>query len=223
MGTAMLVVEQNPRLALQFTTTACVLDRGCIAVSGLAADVAASDAMHESYLGARAGTGSGAGGMMAKTLLAVDHLQMRFQGITALIGPNGAGKTTVFNCVTGMYLPTKLSPTRPRQLRRPVHHRPEGARGFALRHRPHLSEPGAVRRPDGAGQPHRRRLPPGLVGPAAGRVAGPPRACRRVLISAKRWRARTRCWNSSAGPKSHTCCLASCPKAGKSRWSLPAH
>ena len=43
---------------------------------------------------------------MAKTLLAVDHLQMRFQGITALIGPNGAGKTTVFNCVTGMYLPT---------------------------------------------------------------------------------------------------------------------
>ena len=58
---------------------------------------------------------------MAKTLLAVDHLQMRFQGITALddvsfgidegsitalIGPNGAGKTTMFNCVTGMYLPT---------------------------------------------------------------------------------------------------------------------
>ena len=58
---------------------------------------------------------------MAKTLLAVEHLQMRFQGITALddvsfgidegsitalIGPNGAGKTTMFNCVTGMYLPT---------------------------------------------------------------------------------------------------------------------
>ena len=43
---------------------------------------------------------------MAKTLLAVDHLQMRFQGITAQIGPNGAGKTTMFNCVTGMYLPT---------------------------------------------------------------------------------------------------------------------
>ncbi len=53
-GTAMLVVEQNARLALQFATTAYVLDRGRIAVSGLAADVAASDAMHESYLGTRA-------------------------------------------------------------------------------------------------------------------------------------------------------------------------
>ena len=56
-----------------------------------------------------------------KTLLDVQHLQMRFQGITALdtvsftidegsitalIGPNGAGKTTLFNCVTGMYVPT---------------------------------------------------------------------------------------------------------------------
>ena len=56
MGTAMLVVEQNARLALQFAATAYVLDRGRIAVSGLAADVAASDAMHESYLGARAQT-----------------------------------------------------------------------------------------------------------------------------------------------------------------------
>ena len=26
--------------------------------------------------------------------------------ITALIGPNGAGKTTVFNCITGIYVPT---------------------------------------------------------------------------------------------------------------------
>ena len=56
MGTAMLVVEQNAHLALQFAATAYVLDRGRIAVSGLAADVAASDAMHESYLGARAQT-----------------------------------------------------------------------------------------------------------------------------------------------------------------------
>ena len=54
-------------------------------------------------------------------LLVVDHLTMRFGGltavndlsfqvgrgdITALIGPNGAGKTTVFNCVTGFYKPT---------------------------------------------------------------------------------------------------------------------
>ena len=54
-------------------------------------------------------------------LLSVEHLSMRFGGltavsdlsftvgrgdITALIGPNGAGKTTVFNCVTGFYKPT---------------------------------------------------------------------------------------------------------------------
>ena len=55
-------------------------------------------------------------------VLRVDHLTMRFGGltairdfsfqaragdITALIGPNGAGKTTVFNCITGFYKPTE--------------------------------------------------------------------------------------------------------------------
>ncbi|MDE2383242.1 MAG: ATP-binding cassette domain-containing protein [Alphaproteobacteria bacterium] len=54
--------------------------------------------------------------------LEVQHLTMRFGGltaigdlsfnaarqqITALIGPNGAGKTTVFNCITGFYKPTE--------------------------------------------------------------------------------------------------------------------
>jgi branched-chain amino acid transport system ATP-binding protein len=54
--------------------------------------------------------------------LRVNHLTMRFGGltaigdlsfdagrkqITALIGPNGAGKTTVFNCITGFYKPTE--------------------------------------------------------------------------------------------------------------------
>ncbi|MEZ5855712.1 MAG: ABC transporter ATP-binding protein [Hyphomicrobiaceae bacterium] len=54
-------------------------------------------------------------------LLLVEHVTMRFGGltavsdlsfaansgeITALIGPNGAGKTTVFNCITGFYKPT---------------------------------------------------------------------------------------------------------------------
>ncbi|MGE0665360.1 MAG: ABC transporter ATP-binding protein [Sphingomonadales bacterium] len=54
-------------------------------------------------------------------LLDVDHLTMRFGGltaisdlsfqarrgeITAIIGPNGAGKTTVFNCLTGFYRPS---------------------------------------------------------------------------------------------------------------------
>ena len=52
-GTSMLVVEQNARLALEFATTAYVLDRGRIVLSGPSAEVAASDAMHESYLGSR--------------------------------------------------------------------------------------------------------------------------------------------------------------------------
>ncbi|WP_232628862.1 ABC transporter ATP-binding protein [Methylobacterium sp. Leaf118] len=55
-------------------------------------------------------------------VLTVEHLTMRFGGltavddlsfrvgrgdITALIGPNGAGKTTVFNCITGFYRPSE--------------------------------------------------------------------------------------------------------------------
>ncbi len=59
--------------------------------------------------------------MAALPLLSVEHMTMRFGGltavndlsfdvragdITALIGPNGAGKTTVFNCITGFYKPT---------------------------------------------------------------------------------------------------------------------
>ncbi len=58
---------------------------------------------------------------MKAPLLEVEHLTMRFGGltavddlgftafdrdITAIIGPNGAGKTTVFNCLTGFYRPT---------------------------------------------------------------------------------------------------------------------
>ena len=58
---------------------------------------------------------------MTAPLLTVDHLTMRFGGltavaalsfearagdVTAVIGPNGAGKTTVFNCITGFYRPT---------------------------------------------------------------------------------------------------------------------
>jgi branched-chain amino acid transport system ATP-binding protein len=60
--------------------------------------------------------------MATHPLLKVEHLTMRFGGltavndlsfearkgeITALIGPNGAGKTTVFNCITGFYKPTE--------------------------------------------------------------------------------------------------------------------
>ena len=58
------------------------------------------------------------GRWLTDPLLNVEHLTMRFGGltavddlsftagrgdITALIGPNGAGKTTVFNCITGFY------------------------------------------------------------------------------------------------------------------------
>ena len=53
LGTSMLIVEQNARLALEFAATAYILDRGRIVLSGPAAQVAASDAMKESYLGAK--------------------------------------------------------------------------------------------------------------------------------------------------------------------------
>ncbi len=53
LGTSMLIVEQNARLALEFASTAYILDRGRIVLSGPSAEVAASDAMKESYLGAK--------------------------------------------------------------------------------------------------------------------------------------------------------------------------
>jgi branched-chain amino acid transport system ATP-binding protein len=53
LGTSMLIVEQNASLALRFADTAYVLDRGRISLSGSAREVAASEVMKESYLGAR--------------------------------------------------------------------------------------------------------------------------------------------------------------------------
>jgi len=53
LGTAMLVVEQNARLALEFAAQAYILDRGRIVLSGSASEVAASETMQESYLGAK--------------------------------------------------------------------------------------------------------------------------------------------------------------------------
>lgn len=42
-------------------------------------------------------------------LRAVDSITLEVCAgeIVALIGPNGAGKTTFFNCVTGIYKPTR--------------------------------------------------------------------------------------------------------------------
>jgi branched-chain amino acid transport system ATP-binding protein len=42
-------------------------------------------------------------------LRALDGIDMRVERerIVSIIGPNGAGKTTFFNCITGMYQPTK--------------------------------------------------------------------------------------------------------------------
>jgi branched-chain amino acid transport system ATP-binding protein len=51
LGTAMLVVEQNARLALEFAESAYILSGGRIAFSGSAAEVAASPVVQESYLG----------------------------------------------------------------------------------------------------------------------------------------------------------------------------
>ena len=41
-----------------------------------------------------------------KALEGVD-LRVERERIVSIIGPNGAGKTTFFNCITGMYQPTK--------------------------------------------------------------------------------------------------------------------
>ncbi len=60
--------------------------------------------------------------MGSSSFLSVEHLRMRFGGVTAVddisfdvekgvvyavIGPNGAGKTTIFNCISGLYKPTE--------------------------------------------------------------------------------------------------------------------
>jgi branched-chain amino acid transport system ATP-binding protein len=46
-------------------------------------------------------------------LVALDRVDLTVErhSITALIGPNGAGKTTLFNCLTGIYPPTRGSIT----------------------------------------------------------------------------------------------------------------
>jgi branched-chain amino acid transport system ATP-binding protein len=62
LGTSMLIVEQNARLALEFAATAYILERGRIVLSGPSAEVANSAAMKESYLGAQRAAGAAPAG-----------------------------------------------------------------------------------------------------------------------------------------------------------------
>jgi branched-chain amino acid transport system ATP-binding protein len=54
LGTSMLIVEQNAKLALQFATSAYILNGGRIAFSGSAEEVSNSGAVKASYLGGKA-------------------------------------------------------------------------------------------------------------------------------------------------------------------------
>jgi branched-chain amino acid transport system ATP-binding protein len=53
LGTSMLVVEQNAKLALEFADTAYILNRGRIVFTGTSTEAAASDAVKDAYLGAK--------------------------------------------------------------------------------------------------------------------------------------------------------------------------
>ena len=65
LGTSILVVEQNARIACEFAATAYVLDRGRIALSGPADEIATSEIVKESYLGAKRETDKSAGTQLA--------------------------------------------------------------------------------------------------------------------------------------------------------------
>lgn len=58
-GTAILIVEQNARVALQVCDQAYVLERGEIILGGTAAEVASSSRVREAYLGIRADAEAG--------------------------------------------------------------------------------------------------------------------------------------------------------------------
>ncbi len=53
LGTSMLIVEQNAKLALEFASSAYILNSGRIVLSGSAQEIAASGAVKESYLGGK--------------------------------------------------------------------------------------------------------------------------------------------------------------------------
>jgi branched-chain amino acid transport system ATP-binding protein len=65
LGTSMLIVEQNAAIALEFAASAYIIERGKIVLSGPAAEVAASSAVKDAYLG---GKGEAAGGGAGATV-----------------------------------------------------------------------------------------------------------------------------------------------------------
>lgn len=51
LGTSMLIVEQNVRIALEFASSAYIIERGQITLSGTADEIRNSPSMRDSYLG----------------------------------------------------------------------------------------------------------------------------------------------------------------------------
>jgi branched-chain amino acid transport system ATP-binding protein len=51
LGTSMLIVEQNVRIALEFASSAYIIERGQITMSGTADEIRSSPSMRDSYLG----------------------------------------------------------------------------------------------------------------------------------------------------------------------------
>jgi ABC-type branched-subunit amino acid transport system ATPase component len=128
-GTSVVLVEQNAAMALEAADSAYMLEVGRISLSGPSAELAASDAVRERYLG----VGSGGAAVRSPSTdgdarapaerrepqeLSVEGVTVRFGGIKALeevsfavkpgtvhalIGPNGAGKSTCLNLLTGVY------------------------------------------------------------------------------------------------------------------------
>ncbi|MGY1813991.1 ATP-binding cassette domain-containing protein [Blastococcus sp. SYSU D00820] len=136
-GTAVVLVEQNAAMALRVADTAFVLEVGRIAVSGAAAELAATDEVRNRYLGIGTEavdpevTAAPPPGPVVQEAaprevhpLVVEGLTVRFGGIKALtdvsftvapgslhalIGPNGAGKSTCLNVLSGVYAATSGS------------------------------------------------------------------------------------------------------------------